>query len=393
MIPYGKQDVTQADIDAVTAVLRSNFLTQGPQVPRFEAALARYCGAQHALAINSATSALHLACLALDLGPGDTLWTSPITFVASANCARYCGAQVDFVDIDSATFNMSVDCLLAKLEVAAKTGRLPKVVVPVHMAGQSCDMQAIHALSMQYGFKIVEDASHAIGGHYRGEPVGSCRYSDITIFSFHPVKIITTAEGGMVVTNDAGLARRVALLRSHGITREASEMQGSPDGAWYYQQVELGFNYRMTELQGALGLSQLDRLDAFVARRHALARRYDHLLAELPVTVPYRADYSHSAFHLYVIRINGADKAGRARVFDELRASSVGVNVHYIPVHTQPYYAQLGTQQGYGRDSFPQANAYYVQAISLPLFPSLTEEQQDEVILALRKALNLAGLA
>ncbi len=389
MIPYGRQEVTQADIDAVTAVLHSDFLTQGPQVPRFEASVAGYCGARHALAVNSATSALHIACLAMGLGTGDWLWTTPITFVASANCARYCGAQVDFVDIDPQTFNMSVHSLRAKLEAAERAGRLPKIVVPVHMAGQSCDMRAIHELASQYGFRIIEDASHAIGGRYLDEPVGSCRYSDITVLSFHPVKIITTAEGGMALTNDATLARRMALLRSHGITRNASEMTQVPDGSWYYQQIDLGFNYRMTELQAALGVSQMERLDVYVARRHALARRYDQLLADLPLETPYRADYGYSAFHLYIIRVRVRGQVGtcRAKVFDSLRVSGIGVNVHYIPVHTQPYYAKLGRCVGYQADSFPQATDYYAQAISLPIYATLSDAEQDEVVRALKKSL------
>lgn len=387
MIPYSRQEVTQADIEAVTEVLRSDFLTQGPQVPRFEVSVAGYCGVRHALAVNSATSALHIACLALGLGAGDWLWTTPITFVASANCARYCGAQVDFVDIDPQTFNICVDALRLKLEVAAGVGRLPKVVVPVHMAGQSCDMRSIQELAQQYGFRIIEDASHAIGGRYLDEPVGSCRYSDITVFSFHPVKIITTAEGGMALTNDAALARRMALLRSHGITRDASEMTQSPDGGWYYQQIDLGFNYRMTELQAALGVSQMECLDAYVARRNALARRYDQLLADLSLKTPYPADYGYSAFHLYIIRVGGSDGTERARVFKSLRSRGIGVNVHYIPVHTQPYYAKLGQQVGYDAASFPQANAYYARAISLPLYATLSDAQQDEVVRALREAM------
>ena len=387
MIPYGRQDVTQADVDAVTAVLRSDFLTQGPQVPRFEAAIAGYCGARHAFAVNSATSALHIACLALNLGPGDWLWTSPITFVASANCARYCGAQVDFVDIDPLTFNMSVEALRTKLVKAAAEGRLPKVVVPVHMAGQSCNMRAIHELAQQYGFHIIEDASHAIGGKYLEEPVGSCRYSDITVFSFHPVKIITTAEGGMAVTNDASLANRMALLRSHGMTRNSDEMDRPPDGAWYYQQIDLGFNYRMTELQAALGVSQMERLDSYVTRRHELARRYDALLADLPVSTPYQANYSYSAFHLYIIGVGDNGGPDRAAVFDALRSNGIGVNVHYIPIHTQPYYARMGQQVGYDNASFPHASAYYGRAISLPLYATLSEEQQDTVVDVLRKVL------
>lgn len=386
MIPYGRQEVTKADIEAVTAALCSDFLTQGPQVPQFEAAVASYCSVSHAIALNSATSALHIACLALGLKTGDWLWTTPITFVASANCARYCGAQVDFVDIDPLTFNISVEALSAKLEVAARDGRLPKVLIPVHMAGQSCDMRAIYELSQQYGFCIIEDASHAIGGRFLDKPVGSCQYSNITVFSFHPVKIITTAEGGMALTNDPVLAHRMTLLRSHGITRDATQMTQTPDGAWYYQQIDLGFNYRMTELQAALGVSQMERLDSYVAQRHLLARRYDQLLADLPVQIPYQADYAYSAFHLYIIRVEGL-KADRARVFEALRSQGIGVNVHYIPVHTQPYYSLLGSDVGYHAESFPQANAYYAQAISLPLYATLSYAQQDDVVSALRKAL------
>jgi UDP-4-amino-4,6-dideoxy-N-acetyl-beta-L-altrosamine transaminase len=387
MIPYGRQEMLQADIDAVTEVLRSDFLTQGPRVPHFEQAVADYCSAQHGVAVNSATSALHIACLALGLGPGDWLWTSPITFVASANCARYCGAKVDFVDIDPKTFNMSVEALRCKLEQAQATGRLPKVLLPVHMTGQSCDMELIHALATQYGVSVIEDASHAIGGKYLGQPIGSCRFSDIVIFSFHPVKIITTAEGGMAVTNDAGLAHRMAMFRSHGITRERGEMTGEPDGPWYYQQVALGFNYRMTEMQAALGISQMARLDSYVARRHELALRYDRLLADLPVDIPQQQAYGYSAFHLYVIRLRGEAESGRTAVFESLRSQGIGVNVHYIPVHTQPYYKALGDEVGYGIDSFPNANEYYARAISLPLYSGLSEQQQDEVIAALRKAL------
>lgn len=387
MIPYGRQDITQSDIDAVVDVLRSDFLTQGPRGPAFEAAVARHCTAEHAVAVNSATSALHIACLALGLGPGDWLWTSPITFVASANCGLYCGAQVDFVDIDPLTFNMSVDALAAKLAQAKPAGRLPKVVIPVHMTGQPCDMQAIHALAQKYGFRIIEDASHAIGARYRGEPVGCCRYSDIAVFSFHPVKIITTAEGGMAVTNDRTLAERMALLRSHGITRDAELMTHAADGPWCYQQVDLGFNYRMTDLQAALGLSQMARLDAYVTRRHELADRYDRLLADLPVATPHRADYAYSALHLYVIRVGSETGVERATVFERLRGAGIGVNVHYIPVHMQPHYVALGARVGYSAESFHQANKYYAGAISLPLYATLSNGQQDTVIEALRKAL------
>lgn len=382
MIPYGRQEITQSDIDAVTSVLQSDFLTQGPQVPKFEAAVAAYAGARHAIAVNSATSALHIACLALSLGKGDWLWTTPITFVASANCALYCGAQVDFVDIDPQTFNISADKLRLKLETAAMINRLPKVVVAVHMTGQSCEMQAIRALSKQYGFKVIEDASHAIGGKYLGEPVGNCRYSDITIFSFHPVKIITTAEGGMAVTNDDMLARKMELSRSHGITRDPSQMTQAPDGGWYYQQIDLGFNYRMTELQAALGTSQMERVDAYVARRHELAARYEQLLQGMPLETPRQADYAYSAFHLYVIRVKN-----RVAVFSSLREQGIGVNVHYIPVHTQPYYRKLGPQVGYCDDTFPNANQYYAESISLPLYATLTDEQQEVVVNSLRRAL------
>ena len=380
VLPYGRQDVTQADIDAVVAVLRSDFLTQGPAVPRFEAALAARTGAAHAVAANSATSALHLACLALGLGPGDRLWTSPITFIASANCGRYCGADVDFVDIDPATGNLDPDALERKLVEAQGLGTLPKVVVPVHLGGQSCDMAAIHALSQRFGFRVIEDASHAIGGRYRDGPVGDCRYSDITVFSFHPVKVITTAEGGLATTNDAVLADSMALLRSHGMTRDPARMTHAPDGPWYYQQVALGFNYRMTDVQAALGLSQLDRLDAYVARRHELAHRYDALLAGLPLRpLAWRRD-AYSALHLYVVRV---DAGVHAAVFDRLRAAGIGVNLHYIPVHTQPYYAALGFRAG----DFPEAERYYAEAITLPLFPRMADADQDRVVAALRAAL------
>ncbi len=377
MIPYGRQQISEDDIQAVVDVLHSDFLTQGPVVPRFEQAVADKVGAGHGVATNSATSALHIACLALDLGPGDWLWTSPITFVASANCGLYCGARVDFVDIDPHTYNMSSDALAEKLAVAEREGRLPKVVVPVHFAGQSCDMAAIHPLSERYGFRIIEDASHAIGGRYRNEPVGCGRYSDITVFSFHPVKIITTGEGGMAVTNDSELAERMMRLSSHGITRDQERMTNAPDGPWYYQQIELGFNYRMTEIQAALGISQLARLDEFVARRRELAARYDRELAALPVTTPWEHQDTDSAWHLYVIRVGQKGGSQRRKVaFEALREAGIGVNVHYIPVHAQPHYQQMGFKWG----GYPEAEKYYATAISLPLFPMLDEESQRHVV-------------
>ena len=384
-IPYGRQDITQADINAVVAVLKSDFLTQGPMVPKFEQAVAKHCNAKHALAVNSATSALHIACMALGLGPGDWLWTSPVTFVASANCALYCGAQVDFVDIDPRTYNLCPQELAAKLEQAKKQGRLPKIVVPVHLCGQPCDMQAIHALSKEYGFKIIEDASHGVGGRYQNHPIGNCAYSDITVFSFHPVKIITTAEGGMCMTNDDVLAHNMALARSHGITRDPTQMTHATDGPWYYQQIALGYNYRMTELQAALGVSQMERLGAFVTRRHQLARRYDDLLAALPVTTPWQHPDSYSGLHLYPIRLQ-LNKIGKThlQVFEALRVQGIGVNVHYIPVHTQPFYQRMGFKP----DDFPHAQAYYREAISLPMFYGLSDNDQRYIVEQLERILS-----
>ena len=383
MIPYGRQDVTDADVAAVESVLRSDFLTQGPVVPRFEAAVAGYCGVRHAVAVNSATAALHVACMALDLGPGDWLWTSAITFVASANCGAYCGASVDFVDIDPETFNLCPRALASKLEEAERDGRLPKVVVAVHMCGQSAAMAQIHELSRQYGFRLIEDASHGIGGRYREEPVGCCRFSDIVVFSFHPVKIITAAEGGMAVTNDDELARRMAMLRSHGITRDQSAMTHEPDGPWYYEQRALGFNYRMSDIHAALGLSQFARLDAYVSRRGELANRYDELLAGLPVRTPVRHRECLSTFHLYVIRLQGElVEVPHREVFERLRSSGIGVNLHYIPVYRQPYYASIG----FDRERFPEAEAYYAEAITLPLYPALEDCVLEDVASALRTA-------
>nr|WP_188007635.1 UDP-4-amino-4,6-dideoxy-N-acetyl-beta-L-altrosamine transaminase [Photobacterium damselae] len=384
MIPYGRQEINQQDIDSVVAVLKSDFLTQGPQVPAFEQALIEHTGASYALAVNSATSALHIACLALGLGEGDWLWTSPITFVASANCGLYCGAQVDFVDIDPATYNMCPKRLEEKLIKAKAAGKLPKVVVPVHLCGQSCDMAAIAKLAAEYNFKIIEDASHAIGGKYQELPIGNCEYSDITVFSFHPVKIVTTAEGGAVLTNQKALSDKMALLRSHGITRDPEQMETESHGGWYYQQIELGFNYRMTELQAALGVSQMKRLNDFVIARHHLAERYNELLKSLPVVLPYQLENTYSGLHLYVIRLQ-LDKISltHKEVFDALRNKGIGVNVHYIPVHTQPYYENMGFSAG----DFPESERYYSEAISLPMFHCMTKEQQDTVVQVLTEIL------
>lgn len=381
MIPYGRQDITQADIDAVIAVLQSDYLTQGPVVPRFEQIVAKHVSAKHALAVNSATSALHIACLALGLGPGDWLWTTPITFVASANCGLYCGAQVDFVDIDPRTYNLCPQALETKLIAAEKANTLPKVLVAVHLCGQPCDMEAIYALGQKYGFKIIEDASHAIGGKYKNEFIGNSRYSDITVFSFHPVKIITTAEGGIALTNNDDLAAEMDLLRTHGITRDQAQMTHESDGSWYYQQIGLGFNYRMTELQAALGTSQMQRLDAYVARRNVLAKRYDQLLSDLPVITPWQHPDSYSGRHLYVIRLRLEKiKKTHQQVFEALRKHGIGVNLHYIPVHTQPYYERMGFKAG----NYPHAEHYYAEAISLPMFQTMTEDQQDLVVKTLK---------
>ncbi len=384
MIPYGKQSINQADIDAVLEVLQSDYLTQGPQVPLFEETVATYCDAASAVAVNSATSALHIACLALDVGPGDSVWTTPNTFVASANCAVYCGASVDFVDIDPHTYNLCASKLEQKLAVAAEQGKLPKVVIPVHFAGQSCDMKTIHRLSQQYGFAIIEDASHAIGSRYLNKPVGNCAYSDITVFSFHPVKIITTAEGGLATTNSSELAAKMQLYRSHGITRAPERMTTAADGDWYYQQLELGYNYRMTEMQAALGVAQMTRLDAMVERRHALQQRYARLLAELPLILPFQSPDSYSALHLYPIQVD-LDKIskGRAAIFEALRANDIGVNVHYIPVHTQPFYQRMGFAEG----DFPEAERYYRRCISIPVFYAMTDDEQDRVVEVLKEVL------
>ena len=385
MIPYGRQDITQADIDAVIEVLRSDFLTQGPAVPKFEKTVANYCGAKHAVAANSSTSALHIACLALDLGPGDWLWTSPNTFVASSNCALYCGAKVDFVDTDPLTYNLCPLTLESKLVVAEREGCLPKVVVPVHLSGQSCDMLAIHELAQRFGFKIIEDASHAIGGKYKNEAIGNCRYSDITVFSFHPVKIITTGEGGMALTNDPELANRMVRNRSHGITSEVDRMQARPENEiWNYQQISLGFNYRMTDIQAALGLSQMTRLDEFVNTRQRIAKRYDEKLAGLPLQTPWQHPDSYSSYHLYPIRLKlGEIEKTQRQVYDALHEADILVNLHYIPVYRQPFYETMGFTAGYCQN----AEEYHKEAISIPMYPGMSVTQQDRVIQILSEIL------
>jgi UDP-4-amino-4,6-dideoxy-N-acetyl-beta-L-altrosamine transaminase len=365
--------------------LRSDWITQGPAIERFEKLVAEYCGAKYAVAVSSATAALHIACLAAGLGIGDILWTSPNTFVASANCGLYCGADVDFVDIDPHTYNLSVEVLEQKLARAELEGKLPKVVVPVHFAGQSCEIERILALSRKYGFTILEDASHAIGARYQDNPVGSCLFSDMAVFSFHPVKIITTGEGGMVVTNREDLYEKLIRLRTHGITRNPELMQGESHGLWYYQQLELGFNYRMTDIQAALGASQMQRLDEFVSRRRHLAARYNQLLSDFPLVLPWQHPDTESSWHLYVIRLK-LDEIGKThrQVFEELRQAEIGVNLHYIPVHTQPYYQNLGFKWG----DFPQAEQYYQEAISLPIYYGLSDENQDQVGAVLRNILS-----
>lgn len=384
MIPYGKQDINQHDIDAVIDVLKSDFLTQGPQVPAFEEAIALYCNNDFAVAMNSATSALHLACKALNIGAGDIVWTSPISFVASANCALYCGASVDFVDIDPKSYNLCPQMLAAKLAYAENIGKLPKVIIPVHLSGQSCEMESIYKLSQRYGFAIIEDASHAIGGRYKNNPIGCCQYSDITIFSFHPVKIITTAEGGVAVTRSKALAGKMSLLRSHGITREESKLKSDSHGPWYYEQQELGYNYRMTEMQAALGLSQLKKLDEFIRLRHQVADRYRLKLSALPLTLPEQAAESYSTWHLYIIRMKlDSLTITHRQLFEMLRDDGIGVNLHYIPIYRQPYYESMGFQ----KENYPHSEQYYREAISIPLFHQITVSEQDYVINKLAESL------
>jgi UDP-4-amino-4,6-dideoxy-N-acetyl-beta-L-altrosamine transaminase len=385
VIPYGRQSISEADIEAVAEVLRSDFLTQGPVVPAFEEAVVAYCGARYGVAANSATSALHLACLALGVGPGDKVWTSPLTFVASSNAALYCGADVDFVDVDERTYNMCPEKLEEKLRQAADAGTLPKVIVPVHLAGQSCAMAAIHGMASRYGVRIIEDASHAIGGIYQGRPVGNCRFSDITVFSFHPVKIVTTGEGGMAMSNDPELAELMRVDRTHGIVRDPAKLQHDDVGPWYYEQQRLGFNYRMTDICAALGLSQMARIEEFLARRREIAAAYDAAFVDLPVKVPWQHPDTASAWHLYVVRIDRRRTARSHReIFDALRTAGLGVNVHYIPVYRQPYYHALGFGQGH----CPNAEAYYAEAISLPMYPDLSDEEQRQVIAAVSEAVS-----
>jgi UDP-4-amino-4,6-dideoxy-N-acetyl-beta-L-altrosamine transaminase len=380
-IAYGRQHVTDEDVDAVTAALRSDWLTQGPAIPAFEAALGALTGAPYAVAMSNATAALHIACLACGLGPGDIVWTSPISYVASANCALYCGADVDFVDIDPVSINMSVELLAAKLAKAEREGRLPQIVIPVHFSGQSCDMDAIGSLARKYRFRVIEDASHAVGGSYGDAMVGACEHSDIAVLSFHPVKIVTTGEGGAALTRDVELATRLELLRSHGVTRDAALMEGEPEGAWYYQQVALGFNYRMTDIQAALGTSQLGRIGAYLERRHAIADRYDAALPGLPLTPPTRLPGRVSALHLYVVTLDEPER--RRPVFDAMRRARIGVNVHYIPIHLQPFYRRRGFKAG----DFPNAEAYYARALTLPLHPQMEDADVDRVVAALAEAL------
>ncbi len=384
IIPYGRQNISEADINAVIEVLRSDFLTQGNIVPAFERAISKYCGAQHSIAVNSATSGLHLACLALGVSKGDTVWTSPISFVASANCAIYCGAEIDFVDIDERTFNISIECLENKLKIAKINNKLPKVIIPVHLCGQSCEMDRIYELKQEYGFNIIEDASHAIGGKYKGQSIGNCRYSDITVFSFHPVKIITTGEGGMVLTNDANIANKIQSLRSHGITRNPSQMTNAPDGPWYYQQIELGYNYRLTDIQAALGLSQLTKIDEFVAERHKIKLLYDSILKKSNFEIPWQHPDTYSSLHLYIIRLKNSNIVSHLEIFERLRTNGILANLHYIPIYRHPFYEKMG----FDKKQYINSEKYYKEAISLPIYPGLKENQIELITEIINKPLN-----
>jgi len=385
MIPYGKQDVSQDDIDAVVDVLKSDYLTQGPIVPKFEKSLSDFTKAKYSVVVNSATSALHIACKALEVGPGDIVWTSAITFVASANCALYCGADVDFVDIDSNSYNICIESLTKKLELARLSGNLPKVLIPVHLSGQSCDMKSIFELSKEYGFAIIEDASHAIGGMNADEPIGNCKFSDIAVFRFHPVKIITSGEGGAALTNNPELDKNMRLFASHGITRNTKLMENVPDGPWYYEQLSLGSNYRMTELQAALGLSQMSRINSFIQKRHQIAKRYNDELKHLPLTLPAQGNEHYSSYHLYIIRLKlDAIQKSHKEIFEELRREGLGVNLHYIPVYHHPYFKKLGFKKGY----CPEAENYYREAISIPIYFGLSDELQDQAIETISKVLS-----
>ena len=385
MIPYGKQDVSQDDIDAVVDVLKSDYLTQGPIVPKFEKSLSDFTKAKYSVVVNSATSALHIACKALEVGPGDIVWTSAITFVASANCALYCGADVDFVDIDSNSYNICIESLTKKLELARLSGNLPKVLIPVHLSGQSCDMKSIFELSKEYGFAIIEDASHAIGGMNADEPIGNCKFSDIAVFSFHPVKIITSGEGGAALTNNPELDKNMRLFASHGITRNTKLMENVPDGPWYYEQLSLGSNYRMTELQAALGLSQMSRINSFIQKRHQIAKRYNDELKHLPLALPAQGNENYSSYHLYIIRLKlDAIQKSHKEIFEELRREGLGVNLHYIPVYHHPYFKKLGFKKGY----CPEAENYYREAISIPIYFGLSDELQDQAIETISKVLS-----
>lgn len=383
-IPYGRQSISEQDIEAVIEVLKSDLITQGPRVEKFEKTVADYCGAKYAVAVSNGTAALHLACLAAGLTKGNTLWTSPNTFVASANCALYCGASPDFVDISPITYNMDEDLLEKKLVKAEKNDKLPQIVIPVHFSGQSCDMEKIYYLSKKYKFVVIEDACHAIGGSYKNSKIGSCQFSDMAVFSFHPVKIITSGEGGMILTNRKDYYDKLVLYRTHGIVKDPRFMESPTEGVWYYQQVELGMNYRITDIQAALGLSQLRRIDDFVSRRQEIAARYDNLLEGLPLKIPVRQSYSQSAFHIYVIQLDIENiKLSRRVLFERIRVDGVSMNVHYIPVHLQPYYRRLGFKES----DFPNAEQYYKQAATLPIYFDMTDNDQDRVVDSLKRAL------